>query len=90
VALEKDWFKEIVAESVRAARGPAAEDSPLLLPPESPLAGFAGRIEGRRVQPLEVIFQISREEEQDSPALRRALQHLLQHYRAAWSGRSGI
>jgi len=84
------WFEEVVATGVRSAR--SAEGTENSLPytvAESPLAGFARRLEGRRIQPLEVIFEVPQGSE-GAPALSEALRPLLEAYAAAWAGRSGI
>lgn len=88
------WFETIVAESIRAARHhtdfPGAPDpSPALF--NHSLTGFSRRMEGRRIQPLEVLFEIPADSESESPfPLRAALRHLFDSYRAFYVQRSDI
>jgi len=88
------WFENIVAESVEAARRrtdfPGAPDpSPALF--NHSLTGFSRRMEGRRIQPLEVLFEIPADSEQEGPfPLRAALRYLFDSYRAFYVQRSDI
>ncbi len=88
------WFENIVAESVAAARRrtdfPGVPDhSPALF--NHPLTGFSRRLEGKRIQPLEVLFEIPADSERESPfPLRAALRHLFDSYRAFYVQRSDI
>ncbi len=88
------WFETIVAESVRAARQhtdfPGAPDpAPALF--AHPLTGFSRRMEGRRIQPLEVLLEIPADSGLASPfPLRAALRHLFDAYRSFYVQRSDI